>query len=101
MNKVNQVFEGTLVAAGWDKLEHVNKWSLYTQKDEDILLVHGLGMKKFSPYLNHKVRILGDVISNLSEERSVAVKKISKLLHGFTPPIKKNIEDIKFLFKHI
>ena len=83
----NQIFEGTLVAAGWDRLDHVNQSSLYTQDDEDILLDHGLGMKKFKSFLNQKVRIWGDVTSNGREERRISVKKITRLLDGFTKPL--------------
>jgi hypothetical protein len=83
----NQIFEGTLVAAGWDQLDHVNQSSLYTQDDEDILLDHGLGMNKFKSFLNQKVRIWGDVTSNGGEERRISVKKIIRLLDGFTKPL--------------
>jgi hypothetical protein len=46
-------FEGTLIAAGWDKSDTVNQTSLYTQDDEDILLEHQNGIKTLKPYLNH------------------------------------------------
>ncbi len=93
MLKKNQVFEGTLVAAGWDRLDHVNQSSLYTQEDEDILLEHGSGIKKFTPFLNQKVRICGDISTNGSEERRIIVKKISRLLHGFTSPRAKRVDE--------
>ncbi len=93
MIKKNQVFEGTLVAAGWDRLDHVNQSSLYTQDDEDILLEHGLGMKKFIPFLNQKVRIWGDVASNGRKERRISVKKISRLLDGFTKPLVERFDE--------
>ena len=83
----NQIFEGTLVAAGWDSFDHINQSSLYTQDDEDILLEHGLGIRKFTPYLNQKVRISGDVVSTVMDGRRVLVKKISRLSGGFTKPI--------------
>lgn len=84
MIRKNQIYEGTLVAAGWDRKDHVNQLSLYTQDDEDILLVHSLGIKKFKPYLNQKVKICGDVVSNSREEKRISVKKISIMLNGFT-----------------
>ena len=85
--KKNQIFEGTLVATGWDRLDHVSQSSLYTQDEEDILLKHGSGMDKFKPFLNQKARIWGDVNSNAREERQLSVKKIIKLLNGFTKPL--------------
>jgi hypothetical protein len=84
--KKNQIFEGTLVAAGWDRLDHVNQTCLYTQDDEDILLDHNLGIRKFMPYLNQKVRISGDIISTIKDERRVLVKKITRITDGFTKP---------------
>ena len=84
MIQKKHVFEGTLVAAGWDRLDHVNQSSLYTQDDEDILLEHNLGIEKFKPYLNQKVRISGDIISTIKDGRRVLVKKISRLAGGFT-----------------
>ena len=84
MIQKNHVFEGTLVAAGWDRLDHVNQSSLYTQDDEDILLEHNLGIRKFKPFLNQKVRITGDIISTIRDGRRVLVKKISRLTGGFT-----------------
>jgi hypothetical protein len=87
MNKKNQIFEGTLVAAGWDRLDHVNQSSLYTQDDEDILLDHRLGIEKFKPFLNQKVRISGDIISSVKDGRRILVKKISRITGGFTKRI--------------
>jgi hypothetical protein len=72
----NQIFEGTLMAAGWDRLDNVNQSSLYTQDDEDILLKHGLGIIKFKPFLNQKVKIWGNVTLNRNGERSITVKKL-------------------------
>ncbi len=89
----NQIFEGTLVAAGWDRLDHVNQSSLYTQDDEDILLEHGLGIKKFMPFLNQKVKIWGDVTSNGREERRISVKRIVRLLDGFTKPLVEKFDE--------
>jgi hypothetical protein len=86
----NQVFEGILVAVGWDKLDHINQSSLYTQEDENILLEHGAGMKKFRPFLNQKVRISGDIVSTIRDGRKVMVKKISRLARGLTIPISQN-----------
>jgi len=93
MIKKNQFFEGTIVAAGWDNLDHVNKSSLYTQSNEDILLQHGVGIKKFTPFLNQKVRIWGDVISNDREERIISVKKITRLLGEFTKPLVSKFDE--------
>ncbi len=86
MIEKNKVFEGTLVAAGWDDKDNVNLSSLYTQDDEDILLVHGTGMKKFSPYLNQHVKVWGDIISTKEDGRKFSVKKIRRLLRGFQKP---------------
>jgi len=93
MIKKNQFFEGTLVAAGWDRLDHVNQSSLYTQDSEDILLDHGLGIKKFEPFLNQRVRIWGDITSNGREERRISVKKIIRLVDGFTKPLAERLDD--------
>ena len=87
MIKKFQTFEGTLVAAGWDRQDNVNQSSLYTQDDEDILLDHNLGIRKFKPYLNQKVRISGDIISSNRDGRRVLVKKISRITGGFTKTI--------------
>ncbi|MFT6068041.1 MAG: hypothetical protein ACJAT2_002175 [Bacteriovoracaceae bacterium] len=83
----DQIFEGTLVAAGWDKLDHINQSSLYTQEDEDILLEHKWGMKKFKPFLNQKVRIKGDIVSSIKDGRRVLVKEIIRLRGGFSESI--------------
>jgi hypothetical protein len=87
----NKVFEGTIVAAGWDKYEHVNKASLYTQDDEDILLEHNEGINIFKPYFNQKVIIFGDIISSSKNVRKVIVKNIFRLDGGYTksliPPL--------------
>jgi hypothetical protein len=74
------------MAAGWDRLDNVNQSSLYTQDDEDILLKHGLGIIKFKPFLNQKVKIWGNVTLNRNGERSITVKKIKRLINGFTKP---------------
>jgi hypothetical protein len=84
MIKKNQIFEGTLVAAGWDRLDHVNQTSLYTQDNEDILLEHNLGIRKFKPYLNQKIRVSGDIISTIKDERRVLVRKITRIPGGLT-----------------
>jgi hypothetical protein len=83
-NQQNHVFEGTLVAAGWDKLDAVSKSSLYTQEDEDIMLDHGQGICELKPFLNHKVRISGVITSKGKDGRKLLVKKIVKLTKGFT-----------------
>jgi hypothetical protein len=75
----NQVVEGTLVAAGWDRSDNVNQLSLYTNDDEDILLDENLLIKDYSSFLNHRVKIWGDVVSNKREEKKIAVKKIRRL----------------------
>jgi len=75
----NQVFEGVIVAAGWDKLEHINQSSLYTEDDEDILLKHYMGISKFAPYLNQKVKVWGDVFSLNQKDRILTVSKIQRL----------------------
>lgn len=82
----NYFFEGTLVAAGWDKSECVNQASLYTQEDEDILLNHRFGMKTLKNYLNKRVRIWGNVIRDNNEGRRVNVKKIVNLIGDFSEP---------------
>ena len=80
----NQIFEGTLVAAGWDTFDYITQLSLYTEEDEDILLVNDSAMKKFGPYLNQKVRISGIILSEKKDTRSIVVKDISRLSDGFT-----------------
>jgi hypothetical protein len=80
----NQVFEGTLVAIGWDSLDFINQLSLYTPSDEDILLEGCQGIHRFAPYINQKVRILGDITSTGKDNRKISVKKITKLTKGFT-----------------
>ncbi len=82
----NQVFEGTVVAVGWDESDHVIQSSLYTQDDEDLLLDHGTGVRKFIPHLNKKVRVWGDIVSSDWEEKKILVRKISRLSEGFTKP---------------
>lgn len=84
MIKTKQMYEGTIVAAGWDRFDDVNQSSLFTKNDEDILLDHGLGMKIFKDFLNHRVRIWGDVESNGRNERRIQVKKIIKIKDGFS-----------------
>jgi hypothetical protein len=86
MIQKSKVFEGTLVAAGWDKLDHINQSSLYTKDDENIFLDHNLGMKKFKPFLNQKVRISGDIVATTGHGRRVVVKKINRLTRGFSAP---------------
>lgn len=83
----NQSFEGTIVAAGWDKHDHVDQSSLFTREEEDILLDHGLGINKFKPFFNQKVRILGDITTNSKAERRINVKKITRIISDFTKPL--------------
>jgi hypothetical protein len=75
-----------LVAAGWDNFDHVNQSSLYTKDDENIILDHNLGMKKFKPFLDQKVRISGEIVVTVGQGRRVLVKKISRLARGFSAP---------------
>ena len=82
MNQKDLTYEGILTAAGWDNLENVNQSSLYTQEDEDILLEHKQGMRKFRPYLNQKVRIWGDIISTAHNGRKILVRKITRIFDG-------------------
>jgi hypothetical protein len=85
MIKRKHIFEGTLVAAKWDRLDNVSQSSLCTI-DDDILLEHVLGINKFKPYLNHKVKIWGDASSDLQGEKKIQVKKIIRIeghQHGF------------------
>lgn len=89
----NILFEGTLIAAGWDRLDQIKQSSLYTADDEDILLDHRSGMKKFMPFINQKVKIWGDVISNDTGERRISVRKIVRLLDGFTKPLMKKLDE--------
>jgi len=94
----NQVFQGTLVAIGWDKLDYINQLSLYTQSDEDILLEGHQGIHRFETYINQKVSILGDITSSGRDNRRVTVKKISKLTKGFTKPASRFRDEYGKLF---
>ena len=78
------IYEGTLIASNWDRLDNVCESSLFTQEDEDILLEHSAGMKKFRPYLNQKVRILGQIVSINRDGKKVMVKKITRIFGEFT-----------------
>ena len=91
--KKNQVFEGTLIAAGWDRTDNVNQWSLYTPQEEDILLEHHSGIRKFKPYLNKKVRICGDITSSNKDGMKVFVRKINQLKDGFAKPLFDVVDD--------
>jgi hypothetical protein len=73
-----KVFEGVLVPAGWDRQENINRLSLFTQDDEDIILKHRFGMRQFKPYLNQKVKIYGKISSNNNNERTIYVNKITE-----------------------
>jgi hypothetical protein len=77
-------FEGTLIAAGWDRADNVNQTSLYTQEDEDILLDHQHGVNVLKPFLNKKVRVWGDVLEQENDARRVQVKKIMGISGDFT-----------------
>jgi len=83
----NNTFEGLLVPAGWDNFERVNKTSLFTHDDEDILLKHNNGVKRFKPFMNEEVRITGDITSDSRNERTLVVSKITKL-----PSVAKNTQ---------
>lgn len=50
-------------------------------------------MKKFKPFLNQRVRIWGDVVSNSSEERRISVKKIIRIFDGFTKPLLEKFDE--------
>lgn len=98
MIKKNQTFEGTLIAAGWDHLDHVTQLSLYTEDDEDILLERHCAIRKFAPYMNQEVRVLGDVTSSDRDGRRITVKKISKLLDGLSKPAREDRGELNYLF---
>jgi hypothetical protein len=83
-NQQEHVFEGTLVAAGWDKSDLVNKSSLYTQEDEDIMLDHDNGIAELKPFINHKVRVSGVITSRVKNGRGLLIKEINKLSNGFS-----------------
>jgi hypothetical protein len=83
-------FEGTLIAAGWDRADNVNQTSLYTQEDEDILLDHQNGVNVLKPFLNKKVRVWGKVLAQENDVRRVQVKKIM----GFSGDFTKKVEPI-------
>ncbi|MFT6069346.1 MAG: hypothetical protein ACJAT2_003588 [Bacteriovoracaceae bacterium] len=97
----SQVFEGVLVATGWDRFDLVNQSSLYTSDNEDILLVHVSGMKKFKPYINQRVRITGKIVSTIKDERRLLVKRISRLTRGFKDQPVHLLGDIDHHFKRI
>ncbi|MDA8793322.1 hypothetical protein N9N67_08750 [Bacteriovoracaceae bacterium] len=100
MIQKSHVFEGTLVAAGWDRYDHVSQSSLYTQDEEDILLDHRLGIRKFKPYLNQKVRIIGNIVSINSDGRKVLVEKISRITGGLTKPLNAFRDKFDNLLEH-
>ena len=72
------VLEGVVVASGWDENGRVTRACLYTQSGDDIILVHRLGIKKFKPFINDKVRISGDEGLEARDGRKVFVKRISR-----------------------
>ena len=90
----NQTFEGTLVAVGWDHLDRPNKLSLFTFDEEDILLDQVSNINRFSPYMNKKVRIFGDITSTEKDCRRVAIKKISTLVNGLTMTSNPNRDEL-------
>jgi hypothetical protein len=75
----NQIFDGILVAAAWDRLNRIRKVSLYTLDGEDILLEHKYGIEKFRPLINQRVRVRGEVVSDDREERKILVRRIHRL----------------------
>ncbi len=77
--KGSKTYEGTVVAAGWDRLSFVRKVNLVTKDNEDIHLIHGQGVNKFKPYLNHRVRVTGIVVSNGNNKKFCTVQKIMDL----------------------
>jgi hypothetical protein len=85
------------VAAGWDKNDNINQSSLYTQDDEDILLEHNSGIKKFTPYINQRVRVTGDVISSDRNEKKILVKKITNIYGDYTQPLRDIYDEFENL----
>ena len=73
----NQFYEGTLIAAGWDRFDSINQSSLFTQEDEDIMLDHKMGIARFKPFFNQKVRIWGEIFSDERNEIMVLLHRIS------------------------
>lgn len=55
----DQVFEGLLIATAWDKKHHVVKSCIST--------------------VDHEVRIFGDIMFNDFNEKSLFVRKVSKI----------------------
>jgi hypothetical protein len=82
-------FEGVIVPAGWDESDNINKVCLLTQKNKDIILKHNNGPKVLKPFLNQKVKVVGDIISNDINEKTLRVRKLTRLLDGFTKPTGK------------
>jgi hypothetical protein len=92
------IIEGVLVPAGWDTSEKVVQTSLFTQQEEDILLKHSEGLGELKPFINQKVRVVGDIESNSRNERTLLVSKISKLPNGFTDPLPEDTMESEEMF---
>lgn len=88
--KESKTYEGTVIATEWDRLNLVTRVNLVTKENEDILLIHGHGVSKFKPYLNHRVRVTGIVVSNSNDKKFFTVQKIMKLQEGLKAPNKLN-----------
>jgi hypothetical protein len=94
----DNIIEGVLVPAGWDTSEKVVQTSLFTQQEEDILLKHSEGLAGLKPFINQKVRVVGDIESNSRNERTLLVSKISKLTNGFTDPLPEDNRESEEMF---
>jgi hypothetical protein len=94
----NTIYEGVLTPAGWDKLDNVNQTSLFTKEDEDILLKHSNGVNQFKPFLNQKVKVLGDIKSDSRNERTLIVRKITRMFESLQRPLFKISNQFKDMY---
>jgi hypothetical protein len=93
MNKKSQTnFVGTIIAISWDQNDHPKKFSLYTDRDEDIIIEDQNEIRRFTPFLNKRVKLTGRITSSLRDERKIRVYDFSL--------IRKEEKDI-FDFKKI
>lgn len=83
----DQVFEEVLTIKIFDVNNHVLIPCLIRKDHEDILLESNSGMRKFTPFLNHEVRIFGNVICRNDNERSLFVRKLCKVVDGVVKPL--------------
>jgi hypothetical protein len=90
----NSTFEGVLIPAGWDNKDNINQACLFTKDDEDILLKHSGGIKQLKPFLNQKVRVLGDIRSDSHNERTLLIRKITRIVDGFPKPVFKGMNTL-------